>query len=84
MNVKDILPLAIGRYPRTPSLLAVMFFTSDRRAAGLGALDQRKRDAERTGRRPVDAALAGCRTARRLPARRRSSSALKIDRKSVV
>ncbi len=35
--------LATRRYPGTEPLLAVEFLHSDRRAAGLGALDERKR-----------------------------------------
>lgn len=39
----DVLRLALARYPKTPAPLALMYFESDRRAAGLGALDHRKR-----------------------------------------
>lgn len=34
---------AMQRYPRTNPFLALMFYESDRRAAGLGALDENKR-----------------------------------------
>lgn len=36
--------LAHRRYPNAELPIAVMFFESDRRAAGLGALDERKRN----------------------------------------
>lgn len=39
----DVLRLALARYQKTPAPLALMYFESDRRAAGLGALDHRKR-----------------------------------------
>lgn len=46
----DVAALAHARYPDDPIDLAIMFFMSDRRAAGLGALDESKRP---RGRRPV-------------------------------
>lgn len=39
--------LAMCRYPKDDPLLAIDFVLSDRRAAGLGALDERKRLASR-------------------------------------
>lgn len=39
----DVFTLAHRRYPGVDGALAVMYFMSDRRAAGLGALDERKR-----------------------------------------
>lgn len=44
---------ANARYPREPLEVALFFFQSDRKAAGLGALDVRKREASRLGRHPV-------------------------------
>ena len=46
----DVAGLAHARYPNEPIDLAIMMFMSDRRAAGLGALDDNKRP---RGRRPV-------------------------------
>ncbi|MDB5730712.1 MAG: hypothetical protein JWQ03_607 [Variovorax sp.] len=50
-----VVRLAIARYPMMPPELALECFHSDRRAAGLGALDERKREPTdaRTVRRPV-------------------------------
>jgi hypothetical protein len=39
----DLVSLSRRRYPDTDPLIALMYFGSDRRAAGLGALDERKR-----------------------------------------
>lgn len=39
----DVAKLAVARYPCKPVDLAIVFFMSDRRSAGLGALDERKR-----------------------------------------
>lgn len=40
----ELAGLAHKRYPDVPLLLALDFFLSDRRRAGLGALDERKRN----------------------------------------
>lgn len=41
--MNDLTATAIRRYPDVPAQLAVEFLRSDRRAAGLGALDERLR-----------------------------------------
>lgn len=42
-SAPDILDLAKARYPKVPLTLALRYFSSDRRHAGLGALDASRR-----------------------------------------
>lgn len=51
MTDKKLVLLALRRYPYKAIDLAVMFFQSDRRRAGLGALDERRRRGKELFRR---------------------------------